>query len=213
MHHPQTPEAQQAALALYQRRAERYDLELAAFDALRQEAIAALHLQPGETVLDLGCGTGLSLPALQAAVGPGGHVLGVEQCPAMLAQAEARVRAGHWCHVRLQGCAVAQARLPRRADAALFFFTHDIQQQEAALARVCAHLRPGARVVAVGLCWAPPWLGLANLFVLGAALYSIRAPDYLASLSQPWRLLAARLASHRVEKRWLDSIYLLRGCI
>jgi ubiquinone/menaquinone biosynthesis C-methylase UbiE len=204
-------DARQAALALYERRAGRYDLELAAFDALRQEAVQALQLRPGDTVLDLGCGTGLSLPALQAGVGARGKVLGVEQCPAMLAQARARVQAGHWRHVRLQSCAVAQARLPRQADAALFFFTHDIQQQQAALARVCSHLRPGARVVAVGLSWAPPWLGLSNLFVLGAALYSIRSPGYFASLSQPWRLLAEQLASHRIEKRWLDSIYLLQG--
>jgi len=204
-------DARQAALELYERRAGRYDLELAAFGALRQEAVQALRLQPGETVLDLGCGTGLSLPALRAGVGARGLVLGVEQSPAMLAQAQARVKAGHWRNVRLQGCAVTQARLPRQADAALFFFTHDIQQQEAALARVCGHLRPGARVVAVGLSWAPPWLAISNLFVLGAALYSIRAPGYLTSLGQPWRLLAARLASHRVEKRWLDSIYLLQG--
>lgn len=201
----------QSALDLYQRRAGHYDLELAAFASLREEAIAALQLQPGQTVLDLGCGTGLSLAALRAGVGSKGLVLGVEQCPAMLAQAQARVRAAHWRNVRLQACPVETARLPRQADAALFFFTHDIQQQPKAMARVCGHLRPGARVVALGLCWAPPWLGLSNLFVLGAALYSIRAPGYLASLGQPWRALAEQLASHSVEKRWLDSIYLMQG--
>lgn len=210
MSHPH-PESRQAALALYARRAAHYDLELAAFGALREEAVQALQLQAGQTVLDLGCGTGLSLQALQAGVGPQGHVLGVEQCPAMCAQAEARVAQGRWRQVSLQTCAVEDAHLPRQADAALFFFTHDILQHAPALARVCSSLRAGARVVSVGLCWAPPWMALSNAFVLGAALYSIRSPNYLQSLSQPWGPLAEQLSELRLEKRGLGSVYLLSG--
>lgn len=44
-------------------------------------------LQPGQTVLDLACGTGhLALPAATA-VGPTGRVVGVDLSPAMLQQA------------------------------------------------------------------------------------------------------------------------------
>ncbi|MFE5483899.1 class I SAM-dependent methyltransferase [Streptomyces sp. NPDC056527] len=54
-------------------------------------AVAALGLRPGDAVLDAGCGTGRALPALRAAVGPTGTVVGADLTPEMLAQA---VRAG-----------------------------------------------------------------------------------------------------------------------
>ncbi|MER7791240.1 methyltransferase domain-containing protein [Streptomyces sp. NPDC097640] len=54
-------------------------------------AIAEIGLRAGDAVLDAGCGTGRALPALRAAVGPAGTVLGADVTPAMLAAA---VRAG-----------------------------------------------------------------------------------------------------------------------
>ncbi len=90
---PEPPDAaalRQAAQDLYRQRAPQYDWELAPFEPLRQEAIASLGLTPGQTVLDLGCGTGLSLEALQAAVGPQGRGVGVEQCSDMLGRARQR---------------------------------------------------------------------------------------------------------------------------
>ncbi|MEU5025273.1 class I SAM-dependent methyltransferase [Streptomyces milbemycinicus] len=47
-------------------------------------AVADLGLRPGDAVLDAGCGTGRALPALRAAVGPTGTVLGADATPAML---------------------------------------------------------------------------------------------------------------------------------
>lgn len=54
-------------------------------------AVAELGLREGGRVLDAGCGTGRALPALRAAVGPSGVVLGADLTPAMLREA---VRAG-----------------------------------------------------------------------------------------------------------------------
>ncbi|MEW1718103.1 methyltransferase domain-containing protein [Streptomyces sp. NPDC093109] len=72
-------------------------------------AVAALGLCPGDTVLDAGCGTGRALPALRAAVGDGGTVLGADLTPQMLAEA---VRAGRR---RAGGLLLADvARLPLR---------------------------------------------------------------------------------------------------
>jgi SAM-dependent methyltransferase len=196
--------------SLYRLRAARYDLELAPFEPLRTRALAALALQPGQTVLDMGCGTGLSLAGLRQAVGPQGRVIGVEPCPDMLAMARARVLAQAWANVPLQARSAADSRLPRQADAALFHFTHDVLQQPKTVAHVLSHLRPGATVVACGLCWAGVFNWPGNLFVLGAALYSVTT---LQGMDQPWRVLARQLPTMQVERLWSGAIYLARGTV
>jgi SAM-dependent methyltransferase len=197
-----------AALAQYRRRANVYDLELALFEPVRREAVALLALQPGETVFDLACGTGLSLPLLRRAVGPRGRVIGVEQSPEMLARARQRVRQHRWQNVELIRAPVETARLPGPADAALFHFTHDLLQREDAVAHVLAHLRPGARVVASGIRWAPRWVPAVNLAVWVAAKRSVTT---LEGLDRPWQLLEERIGPMTTEHRWLGAVYLARG--
>lgn len=206
-----TPPASAAALALYRQRAPFYDMELYGFEPLRQACIAQLQLQAGQHVLDLGCGTGLSLPALVRAVGPRGRVVGIEQSPQMLARARQRVAAAGWRQVRLIESAVAQAPLRGRFDAALFHFTHDILQQREALLHVAAHLRPGARIAAVGLAWAHPWTPWAwpsNCFVMGAALYSVAS---LQGLGEPWQLLHELLPDMQLRANLPGGFYLAWG--
>ncbi|SEK68262.1 Protein-L-isoaspartate(D-aspartate) O-methyltransferase (PCMT) [Roseateles sp. YR242] len=200
--------------ALYTRRAAVYDYELMPVAPLRREAIAALELAPGQTVLDVGGGTGLSLPALTQAVGERGRVIAIEPCTAMMSQARRRAAVAAWrTPIDFVDSTVEEAPLetlvaPGSADAALFFFTHDALQQPLGLSRVLGALKPGARVVAAGLVWAAPWWPLSNLFVMGAAMHSIISPQ---RLDCPWHDLAPRLASAEVERRWLGSAYLLKG--
>ena len=73
-----------------------------------------------------------------------------------------------------------------------------------------AHLRPGARVVACGLQWTSPWNLPGNLFVMGAAMYSVTT---LAGLDAPWRLLARRLTHLRVESAWMGAVYFASGIV
>lgn len=196
------------ALAQYRRRARFYDLELLAFEPVRREAIALLDLRAGDRVLDVGCGTGLSFPGLRERIGPTGHIVAFDPSPDMLERARRRVADHGWTHITLHQAAAAQAPLRGHADAALFHFTHDVLRHAPSLHHVLAHLKTGAHVVATGLQWAPAWLPATNLFVLGAALYSVSS---LEGLSRPWDLLAAQLADVRVETRGWGGIYLLDG--
>jgi SAM-dependent methyltransferase len=83
----------------YPRNAIACDLVERATARLRADAVQRLRLQPGDTVLDFGCGTGLSFALLVGAVGAEGRVVGVGISPDMLARARARVEAHGWLSV------------------------------------------------------------------------------------------------------------------
>lgn len=197
-----------AALEQYRRRAIRYDLELALFEPIRRLAVSKLALREGETVLDVGCGTGLSLAMLRQGVSPGGRVIGIEQSPEMIEQARRRVERERWRRVTLICSPAETADIGVRADAALFHFTHDILLQPIAISNVISHLKPGARVVASGLKWAPALQWPVNLLVLPAALRSVTSLD---GMDQPWRLLQDRLGHMDVESRLLGGTYVATG--
>lgn len=197
-----------AALAQYRRRANLYDTELAPFEPIRSEAIASLDLRRGDSVLDVGCGTGLSFEMLHDRIGKGGRIVGIEQSPEMMAKAQARVRENHWHNVDLVCAPAATAKVPLLADAALFHFTHDVLRENAAIGNVLGHLKRGARVVASGLQWAPPWAWPTNAFVLLAAMYSVTSME---GMGHPWDKLARRLTDFEVRSMLTGGIYIARG--
>ena len=202
------PANEAAARDLYRARCGYYDLQLAPYEMLRRTAIERLALQPGQVVLDIGCGTGMSLGLLQQAVGPQGHVTAVDQSPEMLEQARQRVEQAGWSQVELVCSPVQEAALPDQADAALFHFTHDILQTPAALDHVLAHLAPGARLAICGLKWAPPWFAAFNPLVWWNAAQSVTT---LSGLDAPWAGLAQRGARLTVEPLLCGTLFLASG--
>jgi len=155
---------------------------------LRRRTIDLLQLQPGQVVLDVGAGTGLSYAWLREGVGPAGRVLAFEQSPEMFAQARARVELEAWANV-WHVCAPAESvELPQLADAVLFNYTHDILRTPLALANIVRQLRPGARVAIAGIKFFPWWTGPLNLLAwLKNRPYNAKAAD----LWHPWDRIEA----------------------
>src|SRR5262249_49632853 len=60
--------------------------------ALREEMLRLACFQPGESVLDVGCGTGSLAVAAKRKVGPTGVVYGVDASREMIARAEKKAR-------------------------------------------------------------------------------------------------------------------------
>jgi arsenite methyltransferase len=187
------------ARALYRAHADGYDASARRTMALRRRTIARLQLLPGQTVLDVGCGTGLSFEALVQAVGPSGRVIGVELSPEMLALARARCRAAGWSNVMLIEGEAGCAPLPGPLDAVLFNFTHDVLQSPPALACIVAAARPGARVAASGLKYPPWWLAPLKPWVRAMARPYMTTLD---GLDCPWR----HLLPHLEDWRWRPAL-------
>ena len=71
---------------IYSQRAASYDqqvrwLSLGLQRKLRQYIAAKLDLRPGQTVLEVACGTGSNFSAIQAAIGPEGRLIGFDYTP------------------------------------------------------------------------------------------------------------------------------------
>lgn len=178
------------AIERYRAHAAGYDASAARTLPLRRRTIAALALAPGQIVLDVACGTGLSFPLLEQGVGPGGQVVGVELSPDMLALARARCVREGWRNVTLVESAMESAEIPAGVDAVLLNFAHDVLRSPPALERIFAAARPGARVAVAGMKLAPWWLAPVNLVVLAKARPYMTT---VAGLGRPWSLLAAYL--------------------
>lgn len=133
----------------------------------RQEAVGALKLSAGDTVFDVGCGTGLNLPYLFDAVGPGGRVTAVDFSSAMLSRARRRCEANGWENVTLVEADASTLAREERVNGVLFSFSLAmIPNWEAALARAADHLRPGGRLVVWDFgpftSWPQPARGIAR---------------------------------------------------
>ncbi len=120
-----------------------------------------LRVQPGERVLELGCGAGAALVVLARAAGPAGRVAGLDLSPRMIHLAAARLRrAGPAQRADL---VVADASAIPFADAsfdAVFMsFTlelFDTLEIPLVLAQCGRVLRPGGRIGVVSLSRAAP---------------------------------------------------------
>src|SRR2546428_608104 len=78
----------------------------------RARVVELLDLNPGDVVLDVGCGTGLCFPLVVEQVGPKGRVIGIEQSLDMLTRAQERIEAAKWENVDLVLGSVEDAHIP-----------------------------------------------------------------------------------------------------
>ena len=193
----------------YRRNVRWYDLAVRRITArLRAEGVARLALRDGARALDLGCGTGLSLPLLRAAVGQSGAVYGVDLSPDMLAAARGRVREAGWSNVQLIEADAERFELPEPVDGLLCFYTNDILLSATALPRALGFLRPGGRVAAAGVKLARGWRGaLVNPLTRACSGLAVTR----ALVQEPYAVLRERLADFQVEERGFGSQYLATG--
>jgi ubiquinone/menaquinone biosynthesis C-methylase UbiE len=157
------PTPNDISIALYRDRAGTYDASAQRTMPLRERTIGLLRLRPGQVVLDVGAGTGLSYALLRSGVGEAGRVLAFEQSPQMFEQARARVAREGWHNVWHACTSAESVQLPQAADAVLFNYVHDILRTPAAVHNIMRQVKPGARVAVAGMKFFAWWAGPLNL--------------------------------------------------
>lgn len=121
-------------------------------------------VKPGQSVLDIGCGTGASVLALCDLVGPRGSVEGLDISSQMLARARQRVQAsGHGSARLTQADAQVHGFEPRAFDQAVSRFgVMFFEDTVAAFANIAKAVKPGGRMTFAS--WGPmprnPWFSV-----------------------------------------------------
>ena len=173
------PRSKEAARASYNWLSQWYDMIAGGSERkFSEEGLDLLSVSAGETVLEVGCGTGHSLLALSQLVGPNGRVHGLDLSEGMLMQARSRLeksRVGQW--VSLQCGDAVHLPFPAESFDALFMsFTlelFDTPELPMVLEECQRVLKQGGRISVVAL---------TKKKKLAVSLYEwfhMRLPDYV----------------------------------
>jgi len=208
---------QQDILAAYQRHAGKYDFSVKLYrllglriEAYRSHVVHLLHLQPGDWVVELGCGTGLNFPRIMKKIGPEGRLIGVDISPGMLEEAHAKVARFGWDNVKLIQADIAAFQFPPKVNGVLSTGVFGyVPEYDCVIEKASQALASGGRLVIFDLKrpegW-PPWL---FKFYLGLAKPFGVTPSYFHH--KPWKSVERHFPATKFEERYGGLIYISSG--
>ena len=205
--------AREHLIETYRKKAKHYDITSRLYPApgypkrtQRLRAVHALGLRPGDTVVDMACGTGLNFPLLEKVVGPGGWIIGVDLTDAMLARAQDRIKTNGWSNVSLVQADAAGFDFPAGVNAILSTYA---MTQVPECAEVIAH---GAEALSAGGRWAvldlkvpgktPGWLAQ-----LGTATVRPFASIDQWIMRRPWEAIRAAMQEELADPSWTELFF------
>jgi len=174
--------------------------------AQRLRAVRAIRLRPGDSVVDIACGTGRNFPLIEEVIGPGGRIVGVDLTDAMLARAQNRIATNGWSNIRLVQADAADFDFPTDVDAILSTYA---LTQVPECAQVIVH---GAAALAEGGRWvvldlkipanAPQWLAR-----LGTAVVRPFASIDQWIRRRAWEAIHAAMQEELVDFSWIELFF------
>jgi ubiquinone/menaquinone biosynthesis C-methylase UbiE len=169
--------------------------------AQRLRAVEALRLRPGDTVVDIACGTGLNFPLIEKVIGPGGRLVGVDMTDAMLARARDRVETNGWSNVSLVHSDAAGFEFPAEVDAIVSTYAlTQVPESAEVIAHGAAALSGGRRWVVLDVkapTHAPAWLTRAGT---GIVRHFAAIDDWL--LRRPWEAIRTAMQEELIDLSW-----------
>ena len=204
-----TEGAREHLIETYRKKARRYDITSQLYFrqwAHRRQAVQALRLRPGDSVVEIACGTGLNFPLIQREIGPEGRILGVDLTDAMLTQAQRRIESGGWRNVSLVQADAAEFEFTSGIDAILATYPHALlPEPRRVIAGGAAGLRAGGRWVVLDLKVPdnmPRWVAQAGIATVGR----------FASLeewvvSRPWEAIRFAMQETLTDVSWTEFFF------
>lgn len=176
----------------------------------RRMVVEALALRPGDTVVEIGCGTGLNFALLERTIGGEGRIIGVDISEAMLKRAKRRVHDAGWTNVELVCCAAADYEFPRDVGG---IFAAGVLNYEPAYDRV---IERGARALARGRRWVvfdykmpDNWLRhLAPAFVFLGRDFGVSRK---LMERHPWESVRRHLRNTEMRELYGGFVYIISG--
>ena len=166
-----------------------YDLRVGTFLRWRKPAIEALRPRPGDTVLDLACGTGLNFRHIAERIGSTGRIVGVDFTRPMLKRAERNLARNRWGNVTLvEGDATSLPLASQSCDGVICSYAMAIiPDYREAVAEAVRVLKPDGRLVLLepkrgSTLWAKAVTPLVALSGLGVVHLDRRSWEGLPSL-------------------------------
>lgn len=202
---------------LYRKRAKRYDFTANLYYLLgfrevayRKKAIAALKLNPGDTVVEIGCGTGLNFKWLERDVGPEGKIIGVDLTDAMLAQAEARTQRQGWSNIELIQSNAADYVFPQGVNGILSTFALTLSPDyDEVIRRGAEALAPAGRWVIADLKKPDSWT--ACLMPLLLPLFRPFGVTSDLQDRHPWKSLQRYTQDFSYQEYYFGYTYIASG--
>jgi arsenite methyltransferase len=142
------------SLSAQQRDPEQYARMLESRERVEQmqvdRVVAALGLSPGDTVADLGSGSGLFTRPLASAVGPGGVAYAVDIDERLLKIVEQSAAGAHIANIRTVHAAADDPKLPSPVDLIFICDTfHHLPDKPVYAKTLARYVKPGGRVAVI----------------------------------------------------------------
>jgi ubiquinone/menaquinone biosynthesis C-methylase UbiE len=208
---------QRSIAHLYRKRAKHYDFNANAYYLLgvrefayRKIGVGALNLKKGDTVVEIGCGTGLNFSLLRKEVGPNGKIIGVDMTPEMLEEADKRIRRNDWQNITLVQSDAAVYRFPEHINGIISTFAITlIQAYDRVIQKGAAALSPNARFVIVDVKKPDKWpMWMIRLFVFLTRPFGVSLD---IADRHPWESIARYMTTIEFRELYFGGLYLCVG--
>jgi demethylmenaquinone methyltransferase/2-methoxy-6-polyprenyl-1,4-benzoquinol methylase len=199
-------------IEIYRKKARHYDIASQLFypfgpqRAHRRRAAHALRLRPGDSVVEIACGTGLNFPLIEQEIGPEGRIVGVDLTDAMLAQAQHRIETNGWSNISLVQADAAEFEFPPRVNAILATYAHSLLP---ASGQVIAH---GAAALSAGGRWVVLDLKIPDNTARWLTQLGIATVGRSGSLEEwivrrPWEAIRVAMQDTLADLSWTELFF------